>query len=96
MMKIPFVEPVICLSVFALTLNSPLTTQYVYRRIWEETGNYSIALESNTSECAKNKSSPIFAFQEVRHENSPKVYYKRNVQRGFKGRRIPLSSYLDL
>uniref|UniRef100_A0A8B9WPC8 Lysosomal proton-coupled steroid conjugate and bile acid symporter SLC46A3 n=1 Tax=Bos mutus grunniens TaxID=30521 RepID=A0A8B9WPC8_BOSMU len=63
-MKIPFVEPVICLSVFALTLNSPLTTQYVYRRIWEETGNYSIELESNTSECAKNKSSPIFAFQE--------------------------------
>lgn len=63
-MKIPFVEPVICLSVFAVTLNSPLTTQYVYRRIWEETGNYSIALESNTSECAKNKSSPIFAFQE--------------------------------
>uniref|UniRef100_A0A8C0I2S5 Solute carrier family 46 member 3 n=1 Tax=Balaenoptera musculus TaxID=9771 RepID=A0A8C0I2S5_BALMU len=63
-MKIPFVEPAICLSVFAMTLTAPLTTQYVYRRIWEETGNYSIAPDSNVSECAKTKSSPIFAFQE--------------------------------
>ncbi|CAK6443020.1 unnamed protein product [Pipistrellus nathusii] len=63
-MKIFLVEPAICLSAFALTLISPLTTQYVYRRIWEETGNYSIAPESNISECEKNKSSPIFAFQE--------------------------------
>lgn len=66
-MKIFLVEPAICLSAFALTLISPLTTQYVYRRIWEETGNYSIAPESNISECEKNKSSPIFAFQEVRN-----------------------------
>ncbi|XP_065752250.1 lysosomal proton-coupled steroid conjugate and bile acid symporter SLC46A3 [Phocoena phocoena] len=63
-MKIPFVEPAICFSVFAMTLTAPLTTQYVYRRIWEETGNYSIAPDSNVSECAKNKSSPIFTFQE--------------------------------
>uniref|UniRef100_A0A8D1LQB7 Lysosomal proton-coupled steroid conjugate and bile acid symporter SLC46A3 n=1 Tax=Sus scrofa TaxID=9823 RepID=A0A8D1LQB7_PIG len=63
-MKILFVEPAICLSVFAMTLTSPLTTQYVYRRIWQETGNYSITPDSNISECAKNKSSPIFAFQE--------------------------------
>lgn len=63
-MKIFLVEPAICLSAFAMTLTSPLTTQYVYRRIWEETGNYSIAPESNISECEKNKSSPIFAFQE--------------------------------
>lgn len=63
-MKILFVEPAICLSVFAMTLTSPLTTQYVYRRIWQETGNYSITPDGNISECAKNKSSPIFAFQE--------------------------------
>ncbi|XP_014421702.1 lysosomal proton-coupled steroid conjugate and bile acid symporter SLC46A3 isoform X1 [Camelus dromedarius] len=63
-MQILFVEPAICLSAFAMSLAAPLTTQYVYRRIWEETGNYSIAPDSNISECAKNKSSPIFAFQE--------------------------------
>ncbi|CAD7671327.1 unnamed protein product [Nyctereutes procyonoides] len=63
-MKIFFVEPAICLSAFAMTLTSPLTTQYVYRRIWEETGNYSFVSDSNISECGKNKSSPIFAFQE--------------------------------
>ncbi|KAM8919233.1 lysosomal proton-coupled steroid conjugate and bile acid symporter SLC46A3 isoform 2-T2 [Lycaon pictus] len=63
-MKIFFVEPAICLSAFAMTLTSPLTTQYVYRRIWEETSNYSFVSDSNISECGKNKSSPIFAFQE--------------------------------
>lgn len=63
-MKVVLVEPAICLSAFALTLTSPLTTQYVYRRIWNETSNYSIALESNISQCEKNKSSPIFTFQE--------------------------------
>ncbi|XP_054433093.1 lysosomal proton-coupled steroid conjugate and bile acid symporter SLC46A3 isoform X1 [Pteronotus mesoamericanus] len=63
-MKIFLVEPAICLTAFAMSLTSPLTTQYVYRRIWEETGNYSMAPESNISECEKNKSSPIFAFQE--------------------------------
>ncbi|XP_019592123.1 lysosomal proton-coupled steroid conjugate and bile acid symporter SLC46A3 isoform X1 [Rhinolophus sinicus] len=63
-MKLFFVEPAICLSAFAMTLTSPLTTQYVYRRIWDETGNYSMEAESNISECEKNKSSPIFAFQE--------------------------------
>ncbi|XP_021533937.1 solute carrier family 46 member 3 isoform X2 [Neomonachus schauinslandi] len=63
-MKIFFVEPAICLSAFAMTLATPLTTQYVYRRIWEETSNYSFVSDSNTSECGKNKSSPIFAFQE--------------------------------
>lgn len=66
-MKLFFVEPAICLSAFAMTLTSPLTTQYVYRRIWEETGNYSMDAESNVSECEKNKSSPVFAFQEVRN-----------------------------
>ncbi|XP_029792763.1 solute carrier family 46 member 3 isoform X2 [Suricata suricatta] len=63
-MKIFFVEPAICLSAFAMTLTAPLTTQYVYRRIWEETSNYSFVSDSNISECGKNKSSPIFAFQE--------------------------------
>ncbi|XP_023386452.1 solute carrier family 46 member 3 [Pteropus vampyrus] len=63
-MKLFFVEPAICLSTFALTLTSPLTTQYVYRRIWEDSGNYSMASASNVSDCDKNKSSPIFAFQE--------------------------------
>ncbi|XP_014646736.1 PREDICTED: solute carrier family 46 member 3 isoform X2 [Ceratotherium simum simum] len=63
-MRIFLVEPAICLSAFATTLSSPLVTQYVYRRIWEETGNYSFASDSNISECEKNKSSPIFAFQE--------------------------------
>uniref|UniRef100_A0A2K6D5G2 Lysosomal proton-coupled steroid conjugate and bile acid symporter SLC46A3 n=1 Tax=Macaca nemestrina TaxID=9545 RepID=A0A2K6D5G2_MACNE len=63
-MKILFVEPAIFLSAFAMTLTSPLTTQYVYRRIWEETGNYTFSSDSNISECEKNKSSPIFAFQE--------------------------------
>ncbi|KAI5279535.1 Solute Carrier Family 46 Member 3 [Manis pentadactyla] len=63
-MKLLFVEPAICLSAFALTLTSPLTTQYVYRRIWEATSNYSMASGSNASECEKNKSSPIFLSQE--------------------------------
>lgn len=72
-MKIFFVEPAICLSAFAMTLTSPLTTQYVYRRIWEDRGNYSFVSDSNTSECGKNKSSPIFAFQEVRNYAIPEV-----------------------
>ncbi|XP_066225368.1 lysosomal proton-coupled steroid conjugate and bile acid symporter SLC46A3 isoform X1 [Saccopteryx leptura] len=63
-MKIFLVEPAICLSAFAMTLISPLTTQYVYKRIWEETGNSSIAPASNISECEKNKSSATFALQE--------------------------------
>ncbi|KAM8803693.1 lysosomal proton-coupled steroid conjugate and bile acid symporter SLC46A3 [Rhynchonycteris naso] len=63
-MKIFLVEPAICLSAFAMTLISPLTTQYVYKRIWEETGNASITPASNISECEKNKSSPTFALQE--------------------------------
>ncbi|XP_053419351.1 solute carrier family 46 member 3 [Nycticebus coucang] len=63
-MKILFVEPAIFLSAFAMALISPLATQYVYRRIWEETSNYSFSFDSNISECEKNKSSPIFAFQE--------------------------------
>ncbi|XP_016007377.2 solute carrier family 46 member 3 [Rousettus aegyptiacus] len=63
-MKLFLVEPAICLSAFAMTLISPLTTQYVYRRIWEESGNYSMAPASNVSDCARNKSSPTFAFQE--------------------------------
>ncbi|XP_001494396.1 lysosomal proton-coupled steroid conjugate and bile acid symporter SLC46A3 isoform X2 [Equus caballus] len=62
-MKIFLVEPAICLSAFAMALTSPLTTQYVYRRVWEETGNYSF-VSNNISECEQNKSSPIFAFQE--------------------------------
>lgn len=66
-MKVFFVEPAVCLTAFALTLSSPLTTQYVYRRIWEDAGNYSMVPDSNISECEKNKSSPIFAFQEVRN-----------------------------
>lgn len=63
-MKVLFVEPAIFLNAFAMTLTSPLTAQYVYRRIWEETGNYSFASDSNVSECEKNKSSPMFEFQE--------------------------------
>ncbi|XP_012597761.2 lysosomal proton-coupled steroid conjugate and bile acid symporter SLC46A3 [Microcebus murinus] len=63
-MKILFVEPAIFLNAFALALTTPLTTQYVYRRIWEETSNYSFSFDSNISECDKNKSSPFFAFQE--------------------------------
>ncbi|KAI6056088.1 lysosomal proton-coupled steroid conjugate and bile acid symporter SLC46A3 [Marmota monax] len=62
-MKISYVEPAILLNSFALSLISPLTTQYLYRRIWEETSNYSFALDNNISECDKNKSSPIFAVQ---------------------------------
>ncbi|XP_004577752.2 lysosomal proton-coupled steroid conjugate and bile acid symporter SLC46A3 isoform X1 [Ochotona princeps] len=63
-MKILFVEPAIFLNAFAMSLTSPLTTQYVYRRIWEETGNYSFTSNSNISECEQNKSSPLFEFQE--------------------------------
>ncbi|XP_007953978.1 solute carrier family 46 member 3 [Orycteropus afer afer] len=63
-MKIFLVEPAIFLSAFAMSLTMPLATQYVYRRIWEETSNYSIALDSNISECEKNKSSPLFLLQE--------------------------------
>ncbi|XP_020032412.1 lysosomal proton-coupled steroid conjugate and bile acid symporter SLC46A3 isoform X2 [Castor canadensis] len=64
-MKISFVEPAILLNAFAMTLTIPLTTQYVYRRIWEESGNYSfVSKDSNVSECDQNKSSPIFAFRE--------------------------------
>lgn len=62
-MKILYVEPAILLSSFAMSLTTPLTTQYLYRRIWEETSNYSFALDNNISECDKNKSSPIFAVQ---------------------------------
>ncbi|XP_077015054.1 lysosomal proton-coupled steroid conjugate and bile acid symporter SLC46A3 [Tamandua tetradactyla] len=62
-MKVLFVEPAIFLSAFAMSLMGPLTTQYVYRRIWEETSNYSIAIGSNISECEENKSSPIFILQ---------------------------------
>ncbi|KAM6179029.1 lysosomal proton-coupled steroid conjugate and bile acid symporter SLC46A3 [Rhynchocyon petersi] len=62
-MKVFLVEPAILLSAFAMMLSIPLTTQYVYRRIWEETSNYSIAFDSNVSECEKNKSSPIFILQ---------------------------------
>ncbi|KAL6091477.1 hypothetical protein STEG23_001829 [Scotinomys teguina] len=47
-----------------MTLTIPLTAQYVYRRIWEETGNYTFASGSNLSECEQNKSDPIFAFRE--------------------------------
>ncbi|XP_003414004.1 lysosomal proton-coupled steroid conjugate and bile acid symporter SLC46A3 [Loxodonta africana] len=63
-MKIFFIEPAIFLSAFAMSLAPPLTTQYVYRRIWEEASNHSIAFQSNISECQKNKSNPIFALQE--------------------------------
>ncbi|KAL2770130.1 solute carrier family 46 member 3 isoform b precursor [Daubentonia madagascariensis] len=63
-MKILFVEPAIFLNAFAIALTTPLTTQYVYRRIWEEMSNYSFSFDSNISECEKNKSSPIFALQE--------------------------------
>lgn len=72
-MKLFFVEPAICLSAFAMTLTSPLTTQYVYRRIWQESGNYSMASVSNVSDCDGNKSSPIFAFQEVSNHNAPEM-----------------------
>ncbi|XP_028635668.1 solute carrier family 46 member 3 [Grammomys surdaster] len=63
-MKITFIEPAILLSAFAMTLTMPLTAQYMYRRIWEETGNYTFASNSNASECEQNKSSSIFAFRE--------------------------------
>ncbi|NP_001343931.1 lysosomal proton-coupled steroid conjugate and bile acid symporter SLC46A3 isoform X2 [Mus musculus] len=63
-MKISFIEPAILLNAFAMTLTIPLTAQYVYRRIWEETGNYTFASNSNGSECDQNKSSSIFAFRE--------------------------------
>lgn len=82
-MKILFVEPAIFLSAFAMTLTSPLTTQYVYRRIWEETGNYTFSSDSNISECEKNKSSPIFAFQEVRNYNIHSIFKKGNVYGAF-------------
>ncbi|OBS75367.1 hypothetical protein A6R68_14074 [Neotoma lepida] len=63
-MKISFIEPAILLNAFAMTLTIPLTAQYVYRRIWEETGNYTFASGSNVSECVQNQSDPIFAFRE--------------------------------
>ncbi|XP_012578581.1 PREDICTED: solute carrier family 46 member 3 isoform X2 [Condylura cristata] len=63
-MKILFVEPALCLSAFAMTLAGPLTTQYMYRRIWEENGNYTFTNDKNFSQCKENKSSPILAFQE--------------------------------
>ncbi|XP_021091977.1 solute carrier family 46 member 3 isoform X2 [Heterocephalus glaber] len=62
-MKILFVEPAVFLSAFAMSLTTPLTTQYVYRRIWEETGNHSFAFDSNISECEQNENSTLFAFQ---------------------------------
>ncbi|KAL1768427.1 solute carrier family 46 member 3 isoform X1 [Sigmodon hispidus] len=63
-MKSSFIEPAVLLNAFAMTLTIPLTAQYVYRRIWEEMGNYTFASGSNVSECESNKSNPIFAFQE--------------------------------
>lgn len=63
-MKTSFIEPAILLNAFAMTLTIPLTAQYVYRRIWEETGNYTFAFDSNASECEQNKSGPVFAFRE--------------------------------
>ncbi|XP_006832007.1 PREDICTED: solute carrier family 46 member 3 [Chrysochloris asiatica] len=63
-MKILFVEPAIFLNAFAMSLTVPLTTQYVYRRIWEETSNHTIPFNNSISECEKNKTSPIFVFQE--------------------------------
>ncbi|XP_001376385.2 solute carrier family 46 member 3 [Monodelphis domestica] len=62
-MKILFIEPAIFLSAFAFTLNSPLTTQYIYQRIWKETSNYSYIESSNISECETNKSNPIYELQ---------------------------------
>ncbi|XP_005406419.1 PREDICTED: solute carrier family 46 member 3 isoform X2 [Chinchilla lanigera] len=62
-MKIFFVEPAIFLNAFAMSLTTPLTTQYLYRRIWEDTGNYSFAFDSNISQCGQNESSTLFAFQ---------------------------------
>ncbi|XP_028904425.1 solute carrier family 46 member 3 [Ornithorhynchus anatinus] len=63
MKKIMFVEPAVFLHAFAMSLSSPLATQYVYRRIWEETTNYSFAQNSSISECGGNKSSPIYIIQ---------------------------------
>lgn len=65
MKRVACVEPAILLHAFSLTLTIPLTSQYVYRRIWEESGNYTFASDSNvTSQCEQNKSSPIDAFRE--------------------------------
>ncbi|XP_074072242.1 lysosomal proton-coupled steroid conjugate and bile acid symporter SLC46A3 isoform X2 [Macrotis lagotis] len=63
MKKIMFIEPAIFLSAFALSLTSPLTTQYIYQRIWKETSNYSYIDNSNISECETNKSNPIYGIQ---------------------------------
>ncbi|XP_036602904.1 solute carrier family 46 member 3 isoform X1 [Trichosurus vulpecula] len=63
MKKILFIEPSIFLSAFALSLISPLTTQYIYQRIWKETSNYSYIDNSNISECEANKSNPIYEIQ---------------------------------
>ncbi|XP_023570807.1 solute carrier family 46 member 3 isoform X2 [Octodon degus] len=62
-MKILFVEPAVFFTAFAMSLTTPLTTQYLYRRIWEETGNYSFAFDSNISKCEQNESSTLTAFQ---------------------------------
>lgn len=75
-MKVSVIEPAILLNAFAITLTIPLTAQYVYRRIWKESGNYSFDLQSNISECGQNKSSPIFHFQEVRNVKGPKMQSK--------------------
>uniref|UniRef100_A0A8C5KP75 Lysosomal proton-coupled steroid conjugate and bile acid symporter SLC46A3 n=1 Tax=Jaculus jaculus TaxID=51337 RepID=A0A8C5KP75_JACJA len=63
-MKVACIEPAILLNAFAMALTLPLTAQYVYRRIWEESGNYTFASDSNVSRCEQNKSSPIDAFRE--------------------------------
>ncbi|XP_037382978.1 solute carrier family 46 member 3 isoform X2 [Talpa occidentalis] len=63
-MKILFVEPALCISAFAMTLVGPLTTQYVYKRIWDKTVNSSITTDSNISKCEMHENSPVFAFQE--------------------------------
>ncbi|XP_075418922.1 lysosomal proton-coupled steroid conjugate and bile acid symporter SLC46A3 [Tenrec ecaudatus] len=63
-MEVFLVEPAILLSAFAMTLSTPLTTQYVYKRIWDQTSNFSVAFGSNVSQCDKNTSSPIFILQE--------------------------------
>ncbi|XP_008823273.1 solute carrier family 46 member 3 [Nannospalax galili] len=63
-MKVSVIEPAILLNAFAMTLTIPLTAQYVYRRIWEENGNYTFGSDSNFSECEQNQSDPVFQFRE--------------------------------
>ncbi|KAM9332563.1 lysosomal proton-coupled steroid conjugate and bile acid symporter SLC46A3-like [Pholidichthys leucotaenia] len=58
------VEPVVVLVAFCGFLVSPLSEQYVYRRLWKQVTNTSFPVLDNASRCARNESSNQSDYQE--------------------------------